>query len=49
MVADPDTECADGLMDAGDTVVTDPHEEGSITPVDVSNLVPLDWAKAAYA
>ena len=39
----------EGLMDGVDTVVTDPQEEGSITPVDVSDLVPLDWAKAPYA
>lgn len=50
MVADPGMECADvPLMDEDVTVVTDPHEEGSTTPVDVSDLVPLDWAKAPYA
>jgi len=38
------TECAvvasaEGLMVVVDTVVTDPHEEGSTTQVDVSDLV----------
>ena len=44
MVADHGTECAvvvtaAGPMEVVDTVVTDPHEEGSTTQVDVSDLV----------
>ena len=44
MVAGHGTECAvvvtaEGLMVVVVTVVTDPHEEGSTTLVDVSDLV----------
>ena len=44
MVAGHGTECAvvvtaEGLMVVVDTVVTGPHEEGSTTQVDVSDLV----------